>query len=119
MATEFETTYLNAIGTAFTTLQSQYDTINDAENRRNQLKAFMASVFASTASLAQEEDADGDCILRELMSVHEAIDAAFIDVIERDDKAEPRGQVYSTLNIEDQGMFKPRYGLMQILNGVK
>lgn len=119
MATEFETTYLNAIGKAFTTLQSQYDNPGDAENRRAQLKTFMASIFKHTASLAQEEDADGDCILRELMSVHEAIDAAFMDVIERDDNAEPRGQVYSTLNIEDQGMFKPRYGLVQILNGVK
>lgn len=102
-----DTLAINLMQKALEDIRSSYARPGDAENRRDQIKTFMASIFEHTASLAQDEEADGDCIYREVMSVHEAIDAAFMDVIERDDNAEPRGQAYSTLNIEDQGMFKP------------
>lgn len=119
MANRYEQTALDIMSNAIDILKAQYEVVNGAEARRDQLKAFSNLIFTSMEQLALEADGDGSYITYELPSVIEAIDVAFMDQIEREDEEEPRGQVYSTMNIEQQGLFKPRAGLVKLLNGVK
>lgn len=103
MASTHETIALNVLGDAIEILRHQYRVPGDAENRRDQIKAFLQLVFRGVERLTTEAEGDAAYVSYTLPSVMEDIDTAFLDQIEREDAATPRTRPYSTLNNRTQG----------------
>ena len=85
-----ETHALNLIEDGLNTLRSQYSVAGGAENRRDQIKQFLASVFSSVERLTEAAEGDAGYVAYSLPSVEQDIDCAFLDAIEAEEARIPR-----------------------------
>ena len=90
MARIAETLALNLIEDGLNTLRSQYSVAGGAENRRDQIKQFLASVFSSVERLTEAAEGDAGYVAYSLPSVVQDIDCAFLDAIEAGEARQPR-----------------------------
>lgn len=104
MPTTREITALNELQLAVEVLTKAYEVSGGAENRRDQLKAYMTSVYNAVADLGDLSGADGLIIQHDYETVMQSFDCAFCDAVEAEEKAEPRINyrrthgTYSTMN---------------------
>lgn len=104
MATPKEITALNELQLAVEVLTKAYEVSGGAENRRDQLKAYMTSVYNAVCDLGLLSGADAMVMQYDYETVMQSFDCAFGDAVEAEEKAEPRINyprthgTYSTMN---------------------
>lgn len=103
MATTREITALNELQLAVEVLAKAYEASGGAENRRDQIKTFMTSVYNAVCDLGLLAGADAMVMQYDHPTVMQSIDDAFLDAVEAEEAAEPRinpvrewGTVYAT-----------------------
>ena len=99
-----EAASIAAIFVAANKLSNDYAKSGGAENRRDQIKAFLASAIDAAAALTaayDDELTDPAYIQADKGSVCQSVDVAFYDAVEAEEKAEPRINVrqYSALRV--------------------
>ena len=104
MATSKEIEVLENLSRSLAHLKGQYLIAGGAENRRDQIKAFLASAIDAAAALTaayDDELTDPAYIQADKDTVCQSVDVAFYDAVDAEEKAEPRIDVrqYSTLRV--------------------
>ena len=101
MPTSKEAVALTEIMLAAEKLERAYEVSGGAENRRDQIKAFMTSIFNAAGDLAHLSGADALVMLYDQPTVMQSIDDAFMDAIDAEEAAEPDySRPYSTLYVQ-------------------
>lgn len=104
MPTPKEASAIAAIFTAANKLSNDYARSGGAENRRDQIKAFLASVVNAAADLADAYDhdlIDVSYMRPDVDLVCQSVDVAFMDAVEDEEAAEPDySRPYSTLYVQ-------------------
>ena len=92
MPTAREITALNELQLAAEVLTKAFQVSGGAQNRCDQIKAFVASSLTALAHLTEAADdlTDPAYVQGEIQSVQQAVDVAFMDAVEAEEKAEPR-----------------------------
>lgn len=103
MPTPKEIEVLESLSRSLAHLKGQYLIVGGAENRRDQIKAFVSSTMNAVAELAGEAGADPLTAIYSLDSVLQDLADAFVDAIDAEEAADPRidpvrewGTVYAT-----------------------
>jgi hypothetical protein len=90
MPTPKEAVALTEIMIAAEMLERAYEVSGGAENRRDQLKTFMTSIFNAAGDLAHLSGADALVMVYDLDTVMQSFDDAFIDAVDAEEASEPR-----------------------------
>jgi len=104
MATLSETAAIDQIEAALANLRTRYAVAGGAENRRDQIGAFLKTTFDAIEVLADISGADALIIAGTAETVKQDLECAFFDVVEAEEEAEPRIDpvrqwgTYNTLN---------------------
>lgn len=104
MPTAREITALNELQLAVEVLTKAYEVSGGAENRRDQLKNYMTSVYNAVCDLGELSGADAMVMQYDHPTVMQSFDDAFLDAVEAEEASEPRINparewgTYSTMN---------------------
>lgn len=90
MPTDREITALNELQLAVEVLAKAYEASGGAENRRDQLKAYMTSVYNAVCDLGELSGADAMVMQYDHPTVMQSFDDAFMDAVEAEEASEPR-----------------------------
>lgn len=85
-----ETTALDSIDAALSTLRTNYSEDGGVENRRDQISEFLKATFDAVEILTDLAGADALIIERSAEGVQQDIADAFLDAVEAEQEAEPR-----------------------------
>lgn len=93
MPTPKEIEVLESLSRSLAHFKGQYLVPGGAENRRDQIKAFLSSAIDAAAALAaayDDELTDPAYIQGDKEGICQSVDVAFFDAVEAEEKAEPR-----------------------------